>query len=156
MNECQMCWELGKTWEGDDPKCAFASGAFSSDNWNCATMNALRDLAEQASSRSDEERCGVVPLHDGSFIVLGWYKSRGRPLHSCYVAWRRVSPRFAAVARPFVGFLVGLVTGPFGALLYLLSLPSRRKFRQCYGCGGYVPRMAKGCRCGMVPVVADR
>lgn len=70
-----------------------------------------------------------------------------------------LASRLAAIRRgraPLVAFVVGLVTGPVGAILYLLSLPSRRAFRQCYGCGGYVPRMAKGCRCGFTPSVGER
>ena len=45
MPECPLCKKRGKTWEGDDPVCALKNGKFSDDNWNCATMNKLREIA---------------------------------------------------------------------------------------------------------------
>jgi hypothetical protein len=44
---CKLCNERGKTWNGDDPVCAFENGVFSNDNWNCATMNKLRNISEE-------------------------------------------------------------------------------------------------------------
>lgn len=85
---CKMCAERGKTWNGDDPKCAFENGTFNSDNWNCATMNALRERARELGTdfRDDMEAgsIGYVPYADlegdeyGGYIVLTWYKDRGR------------------------------------------------------------------------------
>lgn len=75
---CRADYSNGRSWSGDAPRCAFLSGAFKSDNWNCATMNRLRRIAEQGAARAwtEDQTCAVLPL-DGSFIVLGWYKSRG-------------------------------------------------------------------------------
>ena len=45
---CTECLIRGKDWEGSDPKCAFDNDEklFSTDNWNCATMNKLRERAD--------------------------------------------------------------------------------------------------------------
>lgn len=93
---CKLCDERSKTWEGDDLKCAFDEfGNFNNDNWNCATMNQLREYAMDLCNvtRMDELGCtiGYVPLNldylkddvdyenlDNGFIVMTWYKFRGR------------------------------------------------------------------------------
>jgi len=90
---CKLCTERGKTWNGDDPRCAFESGVFSTDNWRCATMSRLRGIAEKrGSSERDDNSCasiGYVPLDndyvpmdapemDAGYIVMTWYKDRGR------------------------------------------------------------------------------
>lgn len=75
---CRRCKERGKTWEGDDPECAFTKTFFSPDNWNCATMNALRDLAEERTIWNDDSQAAILPIPDGGFLVLRWYKNRGR------------------------------------------------------------------------------
>jgi hypothetical protein len=75
--DCKRCRERGKTWEGANPKCAFPSGVFRSDNWNCATMNELRELADSAAAWSEDQHAALLPW-EGEFIVLGWYKHRGR------------------------------------------------------------------------------
>lgn len=100
---CKLCDERGKTWEGSDPVCAFPGDVFVSRNWNCATMNKLRELAENGST-SESEYCdqpgwswyGVSwragdssfavlesPIVEGEWvewvewIVMSWYKGRG-------------------------------------------------------------------------------
>jgi len=78
---CKLCKERGKTWEGSDPKCAFESGTFNMDNWNCATMNELRDIAGEIGlnyrNGLDSASFGAVPFEEG-YIVMTWYKSRGK------------------------------------------------------------------------------
>ena len=76
---CKLCQVRGKTWNGDNPKCAFESESFSKDNWNCATLNELRDIAEknEMSFRHNDESIGVIPTGFG-FIVMTWYKNRGQ------------------------------------------------------------------------------
>lgn len=72
---------------GSAPRqCAFSGQTFRSDNWNCATMNALRDIAG-APGQTVAEAWGVkVALldvdhvglpGDPDFLDLGWYKDRG-------------------------------------------------------------------------------
>lgn len=89
-DDCPRCLARGKTWPGSNPVCAFvANGPFTSENWNCATMNLLRDLGEGCvvGNAEAQQYCIVLPvprsegdLPDGwpDFIVLGFYKRRGR------------------------------------------------------------------------------
>jgi hypothetical protein len=78
---CPKCKIRIKDWNGDDPKCAFPENTFISENWNCATMNELRDLAQDTNQIvwSEDHSCAalVVP-GEPCFIILGWYKSRGQ------------------------------------------------------------------------------
>lgn len=87
---CRACASRGgRTWNGDDPRCAFTSGRFDTDNWNCASLAELRNYADtgglviynddsravalrfsQRSDDGDDEISGV--------LFLGWYKSPGR------------------------------------------------------------------------------
>ncbi len=87
---CKACQARGKTWQGDDPKCAFESGAFSSDNWNCATMGKLRSILEyDAEWYEDMHIVTARVLDDGKanigWIVLSWYKSRGRTGQALFI-----------------------------------------------------------------------
>jgi hypothetical protein len=78
--KCPRCIARGKTWNGSDATCAFPNGRFVSANWNCATMNALRDATERlraARGYTEDQNAALLPW-DGHFILLGWYKSRGR------------------------------------------------------------------------------
>lgn len=84
MSQCRMCESRGQAWSGDAPSCAFPNGLnFQSDNWNCATMNALRSAAEAHHVRHDDQSIGVVPFDNetgrpsAGFVVMCWYKSRG-------------------------------------------------------------------------------
>jgi hypothetical protein len=94
---CAACRARGKTWNGGDPECAFQHGKpFSSDNWNCATMDLVRDLAGRygdpprdgvirdytsegydtyAVIRVDTDYIDVESCHS---MYVTWYKSRGR------------------------------------------------------------------------------
>lgn len=73
----------------DPITCAFRDGKFDLENWNCQTMNALRDVAELSyTTRRDDESIGVIhiplqtvdvdPLVQYGYLVLTWYKRRGR------------------------------------------------------------------------------
>lgn len=82
---CRRCEERGQTWMGSPPVCAFrhVDGESRQDmaqrNWNCATMNALRDkIAENHHQTfySNDQVLGVLPV-GASFLVLCWYKRRG-------------------------------------------------------------------------------
>lgn len=82
---CKRCEQRGKTWNGSDPKCAFPDGhRFNSENWNCATMNALREIGEEFFEHRDDSQNGSicivpVPEHDehAGYLVLTYYKNRG-------------------------------------------------------------------------------
>ncbi len=81
---CKMCKMRKQTWAGDPPKCAFENGEeFQPNNWNCATMNALREIADDILKENyyiEDTHCAIIP-YDGDtnagFIVLSWYKRRG-------------------------------------------------------------------------------
>lgn len=84
---CPRCVSRPKDWKGSDAVCAFPDGgAFNPDNWNCATMNGLRELAEEEGATrrwNSDHSVAVIPCTDypdgrgGPLIVLGWYKQRG-------------------------------------------------------------------------------
>ena len=86
---CKRCQDRGKTWSGDDPVCAFVGdeGLFDPSNWNCATMNALRDMAEKHENRvwSDDSWMSVLPVHSeteecaqyATHVIIAGYKNRG-------------------------------------------------------------------------------
>lgn len=70
--------------------CAFEDRShleeFSTENWNCETMNVLRELAEDFFTYRDDMKngsIGIVPIPDdvifqAGYIVMTWYKNRGR------------------------------------------------------------------------------
>lgn len=90
---CEACQSRGQTWNGDPPRCAF-DGAFG-NNWNCATLNALRDICYEGQdpmpSGVDYQYCDDmkyatiridhIERQDGNRIGMAlwvsWYKSRG-------------------------------------------------------------------------------
>ncbi|MCD6468697.1 MAG: hypothetical protein J7L32_05265 [Thermoplasmata archaeon] len=94
QTQCELCKKRGKPAEyGSEVKCAFRDdGVFTKDNWNCATMNKLRDIAlklgHHIRNDSDWGSFGAVPFDDdkhSGFIVMTWYKSRGKTDLAIYV-----------------------------------------------------------------------
>ena len=81
---CVACEKRGKTWVGDDSKCGFQNdGAFDVGNWNCATLNILREIAEDLDKIQylEDTSLATIPIKRGSccgWIVLSWYKRFGR------------------------------------------------------------------------------
>jgi hypothetical protein len=76
---CPLCEKRVKDWSGSDPQCAFGVGVFSTDNWRCATMRELRKLVEDSAVWHEDEQAALLPVFDcGEFLLLTWYKSRGR------------------------------------------------------------------------------
>lgn len=91
---CKECELRGKTWNGDDPQCGFVDGIFTKDNWMCATLMGLRLIAEDNNCihRAEDDNLGVIPvncyINDKSyvgFVVLLWYKSRGRTTNAYFM-----------------------------------------------------------------------
>ena len=85
---CKACMKRGKTWQGDDPRCAFDKyGNFTQDNWNCATINKLRELTRLAYGGfdyRDDDSAGTVyvlqiPEIDEAqgYVIMTGYKNRG-------------------------------------------------------------------------------
>lgn len=74
---CRLCVADPHPKEFKTPrKCAFESEFFNSDNWNCATLNLLR-AGKDNESYSADQTLKVIP-HSGTFLLLGFYKGRGR------------------------------------------------------------------------------
>lgn len=65
-------------------KCGFSDdGVFDPDNWQCATLNILRDIAKELKQiqHMEDTSLATIPISDddrAGWIVLSWYKSRGR------------------------------------------------------------------------------
>lgn len=90
---CQLCIQRGKTWNGDDPICAF-EGAFE-ENWNCATINEIRDICYEGKGElphgvdyqyCDDMKYATIKINElelpngsamGLALWVSWYKSRG-------------------------------------------------------------------------------
>jgi hypothetical protein len=104
---CRLCQTRGKTWDGDDPKCAFENQQFIDTNWNCATLNKLRNIAENTSScfctRDDDESIGVIPF-DGEFLVMTWYKNRGRVDNAVIMNSGTIYPLDIQIAEKILSF----------------------------------------------------
>ena len=89
---CKMCKKRGKNWEGSDPNCYFDGD----DNWNCATVNAIRDICGDWGETPckgvvkmgvEDENMALVSAWDcdlgeedeyPSCLYVQWYKRRGR------------------------------------------------------------------------------
>ena len=77
--KCPRCASRVKDWNGDDPKCGFdKDGNFLENNWNCATLNALRDKANENRVWSDDYSMSIIQTFDVGFGILRWYKHRGQ------------------------------------------------------------------------------
>ena len=68
-------------------KCAFEKGKFDHDNWNCETMNQLREHCDFERRDDMSAACiGVIHIPDvkvedlpqQGYIVMTWYKQRGK------------------------------------------------------------------------------
>lgn len=91
---CKRCIARGKDWNGSDPKCAF-DGSFQ-DNWNCATLNAVRDIVYEGQPEMppgvdfrycDDMKYATVKIEEvedsaggriGMALWVAWYKNRGK------------------------------------------------------------------------------
>jgi hypothetical protein len=76
--KCSRCIERGQTWNGDAPKCGFdKDGNFLENNWNCATLNALREMGGE-EVWCDDTYMKIVSRFDVGHGILSWYKHRGK------------------------------------------------------------------------------
>lgn len=94
---CTYCHEMdkhGHPWEGMPPQCAFDKGYFDGrSNWRCGTMTRLRAIARNSGwiHQQDDDSIAYIPIaeadEDGTtgYIVLSWYKDRGRTHHALMV-----------------------------------------------------------------------
>lgn len=89
---CHMCQQRGKDWNGDNPNCPFdCDGNLLGDNWNCATINAIRDICYEGQEHMpdgvDYQYCGdqkyatikvdEIEDLDADALWVSWYKNRG-------------------------------------------------------------------------------
>jgi hypothetical protein len=81
---CVLCGERKKESHGPSPRCAFIDGLFQKDNFDCATMNKLRTIANSLGTtwRDDQTSgsIGYVPFGGSTQsgnIVMTWNKDRG-------------------------------------------------------------------------------
>lgn len=81
--------------------CAFKDGIFKGENWNCVTMNRLRDLCENSAHWSEDESIGIIS-NDGRFIVLSWYKRRGRTQNAVVCSYGTFEPLTEEIALEFI------------------------------------------------------
>lgn len=97
---CELAYGAGRPhYFTSDPKCAFVSGMFSSDNWQCRTASSLRALLDgtgnihqgmtmacqglwRMKTRLWDDSAGILYLNrddDGcGYVFLAWYKNRGK------------------------------------------------------------------------------
>lgn len=88
---CKACETRGKTWQGDDPRCAFETGSFG-DNWKCATVSLIRSVCYEGQKLQhgvDYQYCEdqkyatvkvshIEDLPEGPLALwVSWYKNRG-------------------------------------------------------------------------------
>ena len=89
---CKMCQERTKNWCGDDSICYFDDP---SENWNCATLNGIRDICYEGQltlpegvhyEYCDGEKFAAINIHEvedskgnyfGRCLYVAWYKNRG-------------------------------------------------------------------------------
>lgn len=90
LEKCKYCKQHNlNDWNESKPKCGFDNaGIFKTDNWNCGTLNRLREIVEDTQLYSNDSHSALIPIdYEGKeednfnyadFILLNWYKRRGR------------------------------------------------------------------------------
>jgi hypothetical protein len=81
-------------------KCAFRDGVFNPANWNCGTLITLRadNGDEWAFSKKpgyahgEDQSCYTKHVGHGFFLVLGWYKDRGRTEYAGILDGEKMQP----------------------------------------------------------------
>lgn len=77
---CNLCSSRGKTWSGSNPRCAFTENkTFNDNNWNCATLNALREaeFADRELYMYYDDHTTKIICVGGVTLYLQYYKNRG-------------------------------------------------------------------------------
>mgnify|MGYP005994574009 CR=1 FL=1 len=87
-NQCRRCRIQGQpAIFASSVQCAFPSGVFSADNWQCATLTRLRSLLPDSAVQFNwDVSAALIRCYgaDEGFLVISWYKSRG---HTSAVTW---------------------------------------------------------------------
>lgn len=113
-NKCKKCLARKKDWEGDDPVCFLeyqqendnAQENFFHKNWNCATLNELRDICYEGQELPyevdyqycDDQKYATIKINDienveGLALWVSWYKNRGET-DAVYILDDTLPPRF--------------------------------------------------------------
>lgn len=103
---CELCKVTGKNWAGDDPKCGFINNAgFTEANWNCATLNRLRELSDDHNLIQYCDDTSLVtikvpptPDKNGGWVVMHWYKCRGCVAYAVWISDRKCVPLTEEIA----------------------------------------------------------
>lgn len=92
---CELCRTKPQDWSGDPPTCAFRSGAFSANNWNCFTANLIREIVYEGQETIPEvdyrycsdQKYATICLDSFDWLDdqpapiamwVCWYKNRGK------------------------------------------------------------------------------
>jgi hypothetical protein len=114
-SRCQEAYANGKPENFEsEPECAFKTDQFDSSNWNCQTMNELRELAEEHAIYSNDQWAAIIPIPEpkndeergsrvADFIILGWYKHRGRTEAAYMLNESTLTPLTLEVAEKVLG-----------------------------------------------------
>lgn len=105
ITECPRCALLA-----DAHRCAFASGVFDTDNYCCGTLAALRDIANGMQWKSSGDEHAVIfdidaldaDVPDAIFVVLQWYKRRGRTTSAVVLGERGHEPLTLTAAEAII------------------------------------------------------
>ena len=93
---CTRCLAAGQRPPGfgSDRKCAFETGTFDTNNWQCESIAALMTGSDDGDLVwTDDQSVLVVPLNQGGcFAVLGRYKHRGRLEVAVFIYGETVRP----------------------------------------------------------------
>lgn len=83
--KCNFCIEKEKKWWkwNGEIECAFINWEFNENNWNCWTLDFLREKVENNSYWNEDIKAWIMPYFiknkkydDIWYIYLEWYKSR--------------------------------------------------------------------------------
>ena len=104
----------------EEPRCAFEGEIFSPDNWACQTLSLLREASNDEINekawgkywRSDDiGTISIIPVPDevddyGGFIILVYYKDRGKVNNAIRITDDFVEPLRKTLAEKMVDWLL--------------------------------------------------
>ena len=117
--KCKECRNAAPPSNGSERRCAFESGVFSAENWQCETLNKLRIIEEgqfESNVVYNDDHSAVLIAMDsekdhGLFLLLTWYKNRGKTDHALIVGANGVHPLTLEAAEETLAYYQDDVTG---------------------------------------------
>lgn len=85
---CDAAYKNGRPINyGSDPVCGFKKGKFNPKNWSCRTLSELRRIAYSFGDihKNNDMSLAHIAARDGGWIVLSFYKDRGRVGTASYI-----------------------------------------------------------------------